>query len=130
MVDLKTPLPVVATPIMIDNNETIIGLVEMTSLRGLDGLYSKQDSEPKQGKQTLTRRDESVLSNFVNVLSRRLIDINDREISTGKPSIFSFDFSDAGELGRYRQLPVQAARQSTDQTAPRTTTESQDSFES
>ena len=69
----------------------------MTSLRGLDGLKSKQNENGKEIKPSsgLSIRDLSILDNFSKQLSRGLIDINDREVARNKQGIFNFTYDDS-----------------------------------
>lgn len=77
-------------PIFDEDSKQVIGLLEMTSLRGLDGIHAKPDSHQKNG--SLNMRDDSVLDHFTRQVSRGLIDINDRELFIGNKSIFEFGF--------------------------------------
>lgn len=97
MIDINTSLPLYIRPIFDESGLRIIGALEMTSLRGLDGLHSKPDEGNKLAKSGLSIRDESVLDNLVKLLSRGLTDIDERSINTGQGSIYSFNIS-AAEL--------------------------------
>ena len=67
----------------------------MTSLRGLDGLQAKEIEMQTSSKQKSGQgiRDVGIMEHFTKMVSRGLLDINEREIEKGEPSIFDFTFS-------------------------------------
>lgn len=89
MIDINTALPLYIRPITYGQDDEIIGLLEMTSLRGLDGLNSKAEGHKKNSGRNI--RDESVIDNFIKLLSRGLVDIDEREVFIGRETIFRFD---------------------------------------
>lgn len=91
LIDIPTVLPLYVRPILSAEKDQIIGFLEMTSLRGLDGLHSRAEANEKPVKNGLSIRDDSVLDNFVNQLARGLSDINDRAAGARHASIFDFD---------------------------------------
>lgn len=76
---------------MDESGKKIIGLLEMTSLRGLDGIHAKPEGHHHKGG-SLNLRDDSVLDHYTKQISKGLQDIDERQIYMGQRSIFEFGF--------------------------------------
>lgn len=100
--DINTALPLYVRPIFHTDGQRIVGLLEMTSLRGLDGLNSKSDNNKHNSGRNI--RDDSVIDNFVKQLSRKIIDMNEREIYIGNSSLFEFDLKNSEKHDPFKAI--------------------------
>ena len=109
MIDLNTALPVYVFPVLTSQNERVLAVIEMTTLRGLDGVQAGEveDQAPGQGKPAgQSIRDEGVIEHFKKQLMRGLLDIDERERERGQPSIFAFEFEPRANGGRYNGMLI------------------------
>lgn len=109
IIDLNTALPVYIFPVMTSQNERVLAVIEMTTLRGLDGVQAGEieDQTPGQGKPAgQSIRDEGVIEHFKKQVMRGLLDIDERERERGQPSIFTFEFNPQANGGRYNGMII------------------------
>lgn len=107
LVDIPTVLPLYVRPILSPDKGHIVGFLEMTSLRGLDGLHSRNETNEKPVKNGMSIRDDSVLDNFVNQLGRGIMDINERELATRGKSLFDFGLEDSDLRNLNQRLEIE-----------------------
>jgi putative methionine-R-sulfoxide reductase with GAF domain len=120
LVDIKTSLTLFSRPICMNNNSTVLGLFQMTGLRGADGVMPnsvtenklitsfqaggeiKQTSaaqssakESKQSSSQLSVRDECLLESLSKQLVKGLENLDRKYKEDGRKSIFDFTVADS-----------------------------------
>lgn len=82
----------------------------MTSLRGLDGIHANPEGHQKKGG-TLNVRDDTVLDHFTKQVCNGLLQIDEREVFIGNPSIFDFDFSISQKNDPFQKVQAEAVKE-------------------